>query len=76
MNRALLDRLNEQGKVYLTPSEEDNTFFLRMVVCSRFSEKEDMDFAYQRISELAAEVLAEEKLGARSRMRKISRSGA
>lgn len=61
VNEKLLKRINGRGKIHLVPSKIDDTYFLRMAVCSRFTTPEDMEFSWQEVSAAAAEVLSEEK---------------
>ncbi len=41
----------------MTPCKVRDKFILRFAVCSRFTESEDIRFAYDEISTLASEVL-------------------
>lgn len=61
LNEALLRRINGRGKIHLVPSKIDDTYFLRMAVCSRFTVPEDMDISWNEISEAATEVVNEQK---------------
>ncbi|KAK9870418.1 hypothetical protein WA026_007989 [Henosepilachna vigintioctopunctata] len=58
ISKYLLKRLNKRGLIHLVPSEVRGTYFLRMAVCSRLTEKEDMDVTWKEITEAAEEVLA------------------
>lgn len=57
INEALLSRLNDRGVIYLVPSKIRDTYFLRMVVCSRFTEKSDIDISWKEIKDTASEIL-------------------
>ncbi|KAF4517829.1 hypothetical protein B566_EDAN008771 [Ephemera danica] len=57
-NEILLKRINGNGKIHMVPSKIRDTYFLRMAVCSRFSEPRDMEFAWNEIRTLTEEVLA------------------
>ncbi|KAJ8921089.1 hypothetical protein NQ315_015886 [Exocentrus adspersus] len=48
VNEALLKRLNGRGE----------TYFLRLAICSKFTEQEDIDISWKEIKETADEVLA------------------
>lgn len=56
-NETLLKRLNGRGKIHLVPSKIRDTYFLRLAICSRFTEKEDIDISWKEIQETADEVL-------------------
>lgn len=57
-NEVLLKKLNGRGVIHLVPSKIDDVFFLRVAICSRFSEQEDMDVTWKEICDTANEVLA------------------
>lgn len=57
-NEVLHKKINARGKIHLVPSKIDGTYFLRMAVCSRFSEVEDMDISWKEVAASADEVLA------------------
>lgn len=61
VNESLLRRINGRGNIHLVPSKIDDTYFLRMAVCSRFTVPEDMDYSFKEIGEAASEVLADSK---------------
>ncbi|KAL7043096.1 hypothetical protein ACKWTF_001390 [Chironomus riparius] len=61
ISEALLKRINGRGKIHLVPSKVNDTYFLRMAVCSRFTRPEDMDISWNEVSEAATEVLKEQK---------------
>lgn len=61
VNEALLKRINAHGKIHLVPSKINDTYFLRVAICSRFSQKEDIEYSWKEISNLADLVLAEQK---------------
>lgn len=58
-SEILLKKINSRGKIHLVPSKIKDTYFLRMSVCSRFSEKEDIEISWKEIAECADAVLAE-----------------
>jgi len=57
LNEILNKRINDGGKIHITPSKVGPTYILRFAVCSRFTESHDIDFAWTEISTLASEVL-------------------
>lgn len=61
INEKLLKRINGRGRIHLVPSKINDIYFLRMAVCSRYSEMRDMDESWKEVSDSADEVLAEEK---------------
>ena len=61
MNETLLKQINAHGKIHLVPSKINDTYFLRVAICSRFSQKEDIEFSWKEISHQADLVLAEQK---------------
>jgi len=58
-NEVLIARVNENGKIHITPSKIRGTFFLRFAICARTTEVEDIYLAWQEISLLASEVTAQ-----------------
>jgi len=51
-NEVLLKKINANGKIHMVPAKIKDTFFLRMAVCSRFSEPTDMDIAWTEVASL------------------------
>jgi aromatic-L-amino-acid/L-tryptophan decarboxylase len=49
---VLLKKINANGKIHMVPSKIKDTYFLRMAVCSRFSEPADMDLAWTEVASL------------------------
>lgn len=62
-NEALLKRINGRGNIHLVPSKINDVFFLRMAVCSRFTNEEDIKFSWNEVSASADELLVELKSG-------------
>ena len=56
LNEALLKRINARGKIHLVPSKINDTYFLRMAVCSRFTVPEDMEISWKECSDAANDV--------------------
>ncbi|KAI5743132.1 aromatic-L-amino-acid decarboxylase isoform X2 [Diaphorina citri] len=61
INEKLLKRINGNGKIHLVPSKIRDVYFLRMAVCSRYSESSDMIYSWNEIKTLTEELLKEEK---------------
>lgn len=49
----LLNRLNADNRIHLVAGKVNETFFLRLAVCSQKTEESHIRFAYDVISELA-----------------------
>ncbi|XP_013133690.1 PREDICTED: aromatic-L-amino-acid decarboxylase isoform X1 [Papilio polytes] len=58
-NEELLRRINGRGKIHLVPSKIDDVYFLRLAICSRFSEDSDIHISWEEIKHSADEVLAQ-----------------
>ena len=48
-NRALLKSLNEGREIHLIPAEVDNTYFLRLAICSAETTQKDLDNVFELI---------------------------
>lgn len=57
INEVLNKKINDNGKIHLTPSKIRDMYFLRFAVCSRFTEVDDISLAFEEIAHLATEVL-------------------
>jgi len=57
-NEALYKKINARGLIHLVPSKINETYFLRMAVCSRFSEVKDLTLSWKEVAASADEVLA------------------
>ncbi|GLV37869.1 Dopa decarboxylase [Carabus blaptoides fortunei] len=58
--KSLLDKLQARKNIYLIPATYRGHLIIRFVVCSRHSEKRDIEFAWREISSLTDEIFAEE----------------
>lgn len=58
VNEAYLKKLNGRGVIHLVPSKIRDTYFLRLAICSRFTEKSDIDISWKEVKETADEMLA------------------
>ncbi|KAF9809525.1 hypothetical protein SFRURICE_020822 [Spodoptera frugiperda] len=56
-NEELLRRINGRGKIHLVPSKIDDTYFLRLAICSRFSEESDIHISWEEVKASADDVL-------------------
>ncbi|KAL1124713.1 hypothetical protein AAG570_001336 [Ranatra chinensis] len=61
LNEALLKRINGNGKIHLVPSKIKDTYFLRLAVCSRFTESADIVSSWQEIKQLTTLLMEEKK---------------
>nr|BCT26321.1 putative aromatic amino acid decarboxylase [Euura sp. 'Pontania] len=59
VNEAFLKRINGAGVIHLVPSKINDTYFLRLAICSRFSESTDIQASWKEVKLRADEVLAE-----------------
>ncbi|CAH1960282.1 unnamed protein product [Acanthoscelides obtectus] len=57
LNEAYIKRINGRGLIHLVPSKIRDTFFLRLAICSRFTEKADIDVSWKEIKDTADEIL-------------------
>lgn len=57
LNEQLLRRINGRGKIHLVPSKIDDVYFLRLAVCSRFTEDKDIHISWEEIQASADDVL-------------------
>lgn len=60
-NELLLKRLNGRGVIHLVPSKIRDTYFLRLAICSRYTEPEDIELSWKEVKEAADEILHEKK---------------
>ncbi len=59
INQALLDRLNQSGALYLTHTKLDGKFTLRMSIGQTQTEAHHVAQAWQRIQDVASEIVVE-----------------
>lgn len=57
LNDKLLSIINKSGKLYLSQARIDEKLVIRFCVCHQHASEDDIDFAWNTISELAAELL-------------------
>ena len=58
INEKLNKNINDRGKIHVTPCKVGANFILRFAVCSRFTESEDIQLAYDEISDIATELMS------------------
>ena len=49
VNETLNKKINDAGKIHITPSKIRETYILRFAVCSRFTLETDIQLAWQEI---------------------------
>ena len=49
VNETLNKKINDAGKIHITPSKIRETYILRFAVCSRFTVETDIQLAWQEI---------------------------
>ncbi|OQV23588.1 Aromatic-L-amino-acid decarboxylase [Hypsibius exemplaris] len=59
LSEKLLRRINDSGKIYVTPSKLRETFVIRFCVCASRTNSEDILYSWNVIKEYADEILAE-----------------
>lgn len=59
----LLKRINGHGKIHLVPSKIRDKYFLRMAVCSRYTESDDIRLSWEEVAKHSTDLLAEMKHG-------------
>ncbi|XP_014253190.1 aromatic-L-amino-acid decarboxylase [Cimex lectularius] len=52
-NEKLLKMINGNGKIHMVPSKINGTYFLRMAVCSRYSEPQDIKESWEEVKAMA-----------------------
>ncbi|XP_033227289.1 aromatic-L-amino-acid decarboxylase [Belonocnema kinseyi] len=62
LNENLLKRINGSGNIHLVPSKIKDTYFLRLAICSRYSESKDIQYSWQEIKLRANEILEEQSI--------------
>lgn len=57
LNEKLLSIINKSGKLHLSPARINEKSIIRFCVCHQHANEEDIDYAWNTISEFAAELL-------------------
>ena len=60
-SEVLNARINERGNIHMTPSKIRSTYILRFAVCAQSTNADDINYAWEEISKLAAQVLQDFK---------------
>jgi len=55
-NEVLLKRINGRGNIHMVPAKIKDVYFLRMAICSRFTQSEDMEYSWKEVSAAADEM--------------------
>ncbi|KAK2183725.1 hypothetical protein NP493_298g02000 [Ridgeia piscesae] len=63
VNKLLLTKINDDGRIHMVPSSSKGTYFLRFAVCAANTELSNIQFVWKVIQELASSVLTESKRG-------------
>lgn len=61
-NERLNKSINDEGEIHLTPSKVGDMFILRMAVCSRFTEFEDILKTYEIVKRHADKITKEARV--------------
>lgn len=61
LNERLLKEINGRGKIHMVPTMLNGVYVLRFAICSRFTNKEDVKFAWKEIQEIATNISNETK---------------
>ncbi|CAA9996214.1 unnamed protein product [Nesidiocoris tenuis] len=62
-NELLLKMINGNGRIHLVPSKIGTTYFLRMAVCSRYTESQDIQESWKEVQAMADRLQAEKAKG-------------
>uniref|UniRef100_A0A0K0DXG0 Aromatic-L-amino-acid decarboxylase n=1 Tax=Strongyloides stercoralis TaxID=6248 RepID=A0A0K0DXG0_STRER len=57
INESLYNEIDKDRRIHLVPSKINGIYFLRFVVCSQLTTKEDIQFAYNVIVEIYKKIL-------------------
>lgn len=55
-NKKMLEKLTDRKNIYVIPCYYQGKYVIRFVVCSRFTEKKDIDYAWKEICDVAEEI--------------------
>ncbi|VDO16282.1 unnamed protein product [Haemonchus placei] len=58
-NQQLLTRLNSSGRIHMVPASLNDRFVIRFCVCAENASENDIDTAYNIISQTAQHILRE-----------------
>ncbi|XP_031342799.1 aromatic-L-amino-acid decarboxylase-like isoform X2 [Photinus pyralis] len=57
LNESLLKKINGRGVIHLVPSKIGDQYFLRLAICSRYTEKHDIQVSWNEIQAAAKEIV-------------------
>ena len=66
LNQKLLSNINESGKLHMVPASVHGRYVIRFCVCAQDSKDCDIDYAWDCITDFAAELLESELVKERS----------
>ena len=61
LNKILLEKINEDGRIHMVPSLSKAVYFLRFAVCASNTELSDIQFAWTVVQDISSTVLLESK---------------
>ena len=56
INEKLNSKINEAGRIHITPSKIRETYILRFAVCSRFTIESDVELAWEEVKRQVGEM--------------------
>ncbi|XP_017776874.1 PREDICTED: aromatic-L-amino-acid decarboxylase [Nicrophorus vespilloides] len=59
ISENLLKNINARGVIHLVPSKINDVYFLRLAICSRYTETADIELSWNEIKVVANEVLSQ-----------------
>ena len=66
LNRTLLSNINASGKLHMVPSAVHGRYVIRFCVCAQDAKDSDIDYAWDVITDFAAELLEAEMVKEKS----------
>ena len=72
LSEKLLKRINESGKIYVTPSKLREKYIIRFCVCANRTNSEDIKYSWKVITDFAKEILEERKNDAKKPVAPLS----
>ena len=58
-NERLLKSINDRGKIHIVPAKLHGKFILRFAVCSRYTELQDINYAWKEIQEATSALFSQ-----------------
>lgn len=56
-NELLLKEINARGRIHMVPTMLQGQYVLRFAICSRFTNLEDVRYAWKEIQDIASKIL-------------------